>query len=782
MSKNKSLRRIDKEYDKPLKYPDINDYLTDTSYSKIGTGYHDNLIDTQLVYRMQDNEPSTQNIQVAGSSLSARVNAFVLYGYYPDLESVREIRLSITAFGTPSSPYSISLSNSRTSSNRWATVLQFLIPNLGVNKAVNYGIYLADRTVQSIYSRVFNALYSDPVTRPRVVRRYITNDLYDYDDTERNRLFTFVKENLYTLTIPLRVEFFHENDEDDSPSTSFSTNFNMRPLLTYLRSTLRVASLDIKPTSVALPAQYRQGNYFEITARIQNSIKLLPKYRFNTVDDFEFGEQINLTDLDNDESRMNTVITHHPFASRPHQVLAHTGYNISYPPIYYSYNWKFIDNTDVYLNSNVQVATPIRITPGSTKSLTIKSYYFGHNPTVAPNRPDLNPFRVYITFTVSDPNSSVRDYVQKFQLRLFNNADSVSIVPAPNNYALMAGSLDAVNSVNNVKIYPSGTEVRERINATAVTRYRVLTTSPDTSKCRMFSCVTPDPTNVYDSVEFFNKQQGEYTASIEYNAESDDYTLILEWANRSDTFVKYFWPFAHFRGIQLSLCDFFQRPLYQGVLLKNVQDCYPISENPFRLFELKRSGSNVSQFWSVKARQLTVDSRNPVNSKFTFNPANDAGLLQQVDFLANRRVFSLNGSNEKINISYVLSLYCRGFESLNPNGFTKNHIFFVHEAVFVTGTPKRPSGIAYRLFNINDFIKKLTIANKVTESLKIDFKKSSVSQVLLRSNLLKLATRGSSTNLGTLILIPPLESNGDNFTFTTLNNKLQNRVIFVISR
>lgn len=776
MSKNKSLRRIDKEYDKQLRYPDINDYLKDTSYSTVTSNYHDNLIDTQLTYKMQDQDLTLGQITVANTPLKAYFNAFVLYGYHPDLESVSEIRLTIDAFSIEDettgifnpNPFNIRLFSSLRNSDRWSLILQALLPNLGINKAINYGIYLSDRTVTSIYNFVFNTA----AIRPQVLKKYIHEDMYEDIADDNAKLVQYVKENLYRLNIPMRVEFYYVED-DEFPAFTFLTNFNTRPILTRLRSAFRVRSLAVNRT-LAGSDQYVAGNYFTWTAILGNSVELLPKYRIGTTDDYKNASEIFFGVT----AGSNRSVVYNRFIANEYHKVSHLLYDIRYPEIYVKYNWKWADTSDVYIFADADVQKPVSFNSFSASPLTIKNYFIGHTPTqdYAANR---DTFKIYITFSL--PSSVTRNdfgrAVDKFQLKFFNRASDLSGID-PNNYVLLAGSLnEGASEASEVCSFidtSAGWTMRRHDDGT--TKFRVMAVNRNHTKCRMMSVLVTDPTQSFNTQNHFSTELVKYTARVVGNSDGT-FTLVLEWPNQRDELVQYFWPFAHFKWIELKMTDFFQVPLFTGQTGITAWDTYTIDKNPFWLFKLPYSDSN--RQWYPRGNNLSLKAG---VRGFSYTNS-DTALANVVQFYP-PQFYSLVGksTSSTINVSYNLRLFCKGFYVKNNNRVKMIDANFITNSAFVVGVRNpKTNKIVYNPFNSRThFIRNLTA--KVVTKFNFDFVNSLVTIEMDKAALLNIIKNpgGVPTGKGVLVLIPAFKFNAAKTFFQfSHNGKYQNEAMFV---
>lgn len=770
MSKNRALRRIDNEYNKDLKYPDINDYLEDTSYSTVTSSYHDDLIDTQLTYKMQDEVLTTRTIQVVNTPVTASFNAFVLYGYHPDLESVSEIRLTMDAFSDEDeatskmvpTPFTVRLFNNR-SRDKWSIILQSLIPNLGINKIVNYAIYLSDATVASLYQYVFNTAS----IKEKVKKRYIHEDMYEDITNDDAKLVQFVKENLYTLSIPMRVEYFYFEDDEFS-SFTFMTNFNMRPVLSKIRNTLKVKSLSVVPTTVGSP-EYVAQKYFTWTAAIDNEVNLLPKYRIGSMlNDLNLSESIRFTEP-TPPNQSTTVYA--KFAAEAQQISAHSGFRVFYPRLYVSYNWKFADNINVFIFSDVALKNPVNFSTGSVQNLIINNYFIGHSPILSYSRNN-SVFKVSLAIT-PPPNTDMellKKSVRKFQVEFFNDAD---------NYSLFAGSL-AINA-NDVLCSFIETGRESLTNDESKTKYRVLAVGSDKLNLKMYSTVVADPTAALNSNQFFNSSMAKFKARLDVS--TGKLNLTLEWSDKTDSGIKYFWPLAYFSRIKVTLSDFFQRPLYQGQVEKRLWDVYTNNANPYLLFSL--SDSDSLRRWYPRGNNLLVNNKTTtVKTGFVSSQVANFSSKVTLNALKTYPLVDKNTPNE-VKLSYQIGLFCAGFQRSNADKPALNDSNFIENAAIVVGY-KKPRETKYtyvRFDQAKHFVKNQTSANKVISTITFDYGSSSVEITLNKAKLVNLikVVGGISSGKGRAFLVPPFNisiNGGEYFSFSHASGKYQSEVLF----
>ena len=770
MSKNRALRRIDNEYNKDLKYPDINDYLEDTSYSTVTSNYHDDLIDTQLTYKMQDEVLTTRTIRVVNTPVTASFNAFVLYGYHPDLESVSEIRLTMDAFSDEDeatgkmvpAPFIVRLFNNR-SRDKWSVILQSLIPNLGINKIVNYAIYLSDATVASLYQYVFNTAS----IRERVKKRYIHEDMYEDITDDNAKLVQFVKENLYTLSIPIRVEYFYFEDDEFS-SFTFMTNFNMRPILSKIRRTLKVKSLSVVPTTVGSP-EYVAQKYFTWTAAIDNEVNLLPKYRVGSVlNDLNLSDSIRFADP-TPPNQSTTAYT--KFAAEAQQVAAHSGFRIFYPRLYVSYNWKFADNINVFVFSDVALKNPVSFGTGSVQNLTINNYFIGHSPIVSYSRNN-SVFKVNLAITPPSRTDIelLKKSVRKFQVEFFNDAD---------NYSLLAGSL-AVNTNDALcSIIETGRESRS--NDGSKTRYRVLAVGSNRLNLKMYSTVIADESASLNSSQFFSSSMVKFKARLDVS--TNKLNLTLEWSDKTDSGIKYFWPLAFFSKIKVTLSDFFQRPIYQGQVEKKAWDVYANNNNPYLLFSL--SDDSALRKWYPRGSTLLVNSKTTtVKTGFVSSQVLNLSSKITLNALKTYPLVDKTTPNE-VKVSYRIGLFCTGFQRGNSDKPALNDSNFIENAAIVVGYKKpRETKYTYVRFDQNKhFVKNQTSANKVVSAINFDYSSALVEITLNKLKLVNLikVVGGISSGKGRAFLVPPFNisfNKGEYFLFSHASGKYQSEVLF----
>ena len=158
MAKNKPRAKIDSEYNKDLRYPDINDYLKDTYYSASTSNFLDNQARTQLVFRQQDTQLDLVRTTVAGFAREYLLNSFVFYGYNPELESVSHCVIKIDFLDEAvvfQKTYRRDEDETVLDPDRLQVITRNIVdPSIG--RVVNFGIFMSKRTISQILEAVFN--------------------------------------------------------------------------------------------------------------------------------------------------------------------------------------------------------------------------------------------------------------------------------------------------------------------------------------------------------------------------------------------------------------------------------------------------------------------------------------------------------------------------------------------------------------------------------------------------------------------------------------------------
>lgn len=779
MSKNKSLRRIDKEYGKDIRYPDINDYLKDTSYNVLTSSYHDNLIDTQLTYRMQDEVLGLRQIGVANTPVQAYFNSFVLYGYHPDLESVSEIRLTIDEFSTEvenagvftyvPTPYSISLYNNSKNSNRWSVILQALQPTLNANKIVNYGIFLNDATVATLYNYVFNTA----AIQSKVIAKYIHDDMYQNQSSPVGKLIEFVKENIYTLSIPIRVEFFYVED-DGFPAFTFITNFDLKPVLVKLRNTNKLRSLSASLTPYGT-SEYNRGLFFKWDAVLDSPVDISPSYKFDLNGTYTETNTIRFNTL-----QQNKSTVYNRFVATQHQIAAHTGFNIQYPPIYVQYDWKWADGSTAFVNTSLELKNPIRFNNFTPTGFTILDYFIGYTPNLPYNTNDGNTFKIGITFAL--PNGVSFEQLQasasKFQLRFFNGQATKF-----DRFVLLAGSVDKPEERLDIcHIAPSADWYADFVN-NGVAFFRATAVNNSNTKVKLFSAVV-NQEGVIQNPGFFTWELIRYITRIQNNGDNTC-TFIVEWIyETTDAAIKFFWPFAHFGAVELTFTDFFQRHLYSGALRLNTWDVYSIQQNPFRLSALPTS--NPSRYWYPRVSNLNLTATN-----FSYTPSNT--VLDKVRFQNNNRhsfAYLIPKTNSTINVTFKINLFCKSFNLQSLYKIpTIMDVNFLRNGFFHVGAKANNNTYTYKVFSVADEMRTRAHLVGAPDRVSFHFPRGLITIPVNTEGLKNIITsKGYANGRGVLVLMAPFRrlTNNDGkiyfeFEYILHNNikKVYTNTIFV---
>jgi hypothetical protein len=323
MSKNRPMSRIDLDYNKDLKYPDINDYLKDSMYASNLTEYPDNQKNSVVNFKAIPNTIALKQITVGQNkaSLGVWVADMKLFGYNPELESIDRMELVIDA-----------LSDGDTEEIEGTKVFKVFKRGTALNldlvhnseiqayklpPIVNFSITFPIRAVIDIYDYVFG-------TRAAQAKKYFANsvDMSDEDFQER------FLDNAYRWEIPAMLRYYTVGTE--YPSGFVGVEISLTSVLPQYRKKIELTSSKVEFNSLYTVSKF---NLFKFSYSANQDGRLRLKAQ---IEDFSETSQTDSVVYEINEKERTSVIS--SFYAYSYVVTQHSGYYLSYPKLKFTYD------------------------------------------------------------------------------------------------------------------------------------------------------------------------------------------------------------------------------------------------------------------------------------------------------------------------------------------------------------------------------------------------------------------------------------------------------------
>lgn len=564
MSKNKPMTRIDLDYNKNLKYPDINDYLNDTVYASNLTEFPDNQAGARTSFRLI---PGTiewnHKISLAGFSWKIFLGQFKLYGYNPDLEAIEKMQLTIDFV------------NNQNESNNYVKVIKKRHTDITFNVitpadpeslplvgAVNFFINFTPTVLEDIYDYVFSTRWVD-------ASEHYRKKVYsgEPDETEKLAFVEFVKYRIYNMKIPVSVKYYYVNATE--PGGSLDFEITLLDLLPTYKNSVDFSSklIEINPT----PSE-EKFDYLRLSYTSSNAGKMQIKGFFaSNPAVFESEPTYRPIGTVKEEVGISTMV-------RQLMRVQHAGFDLAYPVIKYTYD--FIIGTDSIPLLNDEEFDTYQPAPKDDRvdALIITNYNYGNRVRLL-NPEKNNPYQFTIEFDCANGNLTADPHKYKFQLKFLqearpNVADENPLLTATLiECAFIAGDFKDISG----KTLRTQTDSIERGSATV---HRCNTVVGDSEGFRLFS----QRVGTKDNSVFSQSALSEFATKLEKVKVSDDkkihsYKLTLTWPQSTKLVGLY--NIAKSKWIRLSIANVFQEIILQGTIQKKSWDPIPVdAKNP----------------------------------------------------------------------------------------------------------------------------------------------------------------------------------------------------------
>lgn len=629
MTKNKPRAKIDSEYSKNLRYPDINDYLKDTYYSANTSNFLDNQSRTQLVLRQQDAQLDLITPVIAGTTREYLLNSYVFYGYNPELESVEYCVLKIDYLDESivfQKEYRRDENEAVLDPDRLQVITRNTIdPSIG--RVVNFGIFISKRTILQILQAIFNRnareafKYYLADATPDAVVDAEGEPVYDAE-----RLRRFVDKQIYRLKIPVDIEVYYY--ESDLPGAIIEAELSFGSVAQSLLSQIRPKSLSITLNNyTTMP--YRDYRFFRLSSNTNIPVEVLLRAKVDGSS--TIYESVRLR-------RSQQAVDLNLQASM-HALAANFGYRVTYPKLDLRVTGFKVTGTDGIIARSVDIPDIEFGKNNESKSLTILNYFIGHEPvfTAGSSSEDkTKPFSIRIRFSAAEAIDVTKPY--KFQLEF---TDSLRV---PEQYLLYAGDVNGT--------LPSSTEYDTKVSGVYSFGYKAGVSS-DLSSISMVS------------VKIKNTQE-DMVSSIDHNYRttlrktSDGfYELALVWPSTAVN-LRGFTLAAELSKISLKITDYFQQALFTGSMDKFSEDIYPTRGlNPFYVKDVTVLS------WYPKYRDLFINNKLAVPVLPFVNLTRFSNFNTYSQSSAPLKFYKASSPDGTLRLQYTIRLYCRGYMAPN---------------------------------------------------------------------------------------------------------------------
>jgi hypothetical protein len=564
MSKNKPMTRIDLDYNKNLKYPDINDYLNDTVYASNLTEFPDNQAGARTSFRLIPGTTEwNHKISLAGFSWRIFLGQFKLYGYNPDLEAIEKMQLTIDFV------------NNQNESNNYVKVIKKRHTDITFNVitpadpeslplvgAVNFFINFTPTVLEDIYNYVFSTRWVD-------ASEHYRKKVYsgEPDETEKLAFVEFVKYRIYNMKIPVSVKYYYVNAIEPGGSLDFEiTLLDLLP--TYKNSvdfSSKVIEINNKPTAGLF-------DYLKLSYTSSNAGKMQIKGFFAANPAvFESEPAYRPVGTVKEEVAISTMVKQLIRAQ-------HSGFDLIYPIIKYTYD--FAVGVDAIPLLNDEEFDTFQPAPKDDRvdALTITSYNYGHRVRLV-NPGKNNPFEFTVEFDTFNGNLTAEPHRYKFQIQFLQELRSNVIDENPiltttlGESAFIAGDFSDITG----KTLRTITDSVERGSATI---HRCNTIVGNNEAFRLFS----QRVGTKESSLFSQAALSEFTTKLEKVKVSDDrklhsYQLTLTWPQSVK--LPGLYNILKSKWIRLSIANVFQEIILQGTTQKKSWDRISVdAQNP----------------------------------------------------------------------------------------------------------------------------------------------------------------------------------------------------------
>jgi hypothetical protein len=694
MTKNKPMTRIDLDYNKNLKYPDINDYLKDTVYASNLTEFPDNQANAAVAFRLI---PKTtewgRKVNIAGFQWQIYLGQFRMYGYNPDLEAVERMRLVIDEFSDGNADEEYAKDIRKRGTPIYYDVVSAADPStIPIVGVVNYFVDFSPSDLLSIYDYVFGTRW---IQASEHYRKTLHNEL-PLSEEEKQKYINYIKYRIYSLKIPVKLYYYYVNATE--PGGLIEFDMSISALIPTYKSKVDFLSKSLQLNPKAVPTDY---DYFNVAYTSTNIGKMRLKGFFSD-SPTDFEEEPSFKDV----GTTNVSYASSLMASRL-LFRQSRGYDIERPTVVYTYD--FLAGTDNYPVLNDEEFD--RFTPDVyarvVDAIKIESYRIG-NKLKEPTRSNTESFYMSLVFSTINKELHTLSPKLKFQIKLKSGKIGNDSVPETSpinaNYATVATLIagDFQSDKNLRKVTRTDNLTRGTVNV-----FRANTVLTGSLGHRMFT----QRTNTDDYAELEQPALSEFQAEIQRlstTSEKTTYELTVTWPAGIN--LRAFYNFLKCRWITLSIGNVFHEIFAEGTIEKSAWNVYADnSSNQLSNLALKRYPTCQIAGLYVPETRLKNSTSSPEISRI--NDIGNGGLVL-VD-------------NDTMLFSYVSTDFKDGYRDLYitpqmyiaSSGVESSVLFIKESYILVAYRPKR-SNIAEFTYILNppkpDPVKKFNYSNYLT--------------------------------------------------------------------
>lgn len=564
MSKNKPMTRIDLDYNKDLKYPDINDYLKDSMYASNLTEYPDNQRNAALNMKAIPNSLKLRQIQVGENKalIDVWLADMKMYGYNPEVEMLDRMELVIDFLddGDTSDPERtkvIPIYKKGTKLNL-DLVTNSEIQADKLPSIVNYSVAFPIESVITIYNYVFGS-------RAVQAKRYFTDaSLFDTDIVETQvsdeDFQTKFLDHVYQWEIPVKIQYYNGNSQ--KPNGHFGLDFSLKAVLPQYRK-----QIELTYSSIGY-------NTFFDTAKLDVftcSWKANQECRIKLIAKLTDTPSISQTESDqrntNEDEMMKSTTDLLAYKLATTQ---HSSYYVTYPEVTFTYNmYVSADNT---AELSKDVFDTYRPTVRSASTLTITSVKTG--TTITRKEAVKNAaFYIKVLFVAGTTAFADQTTLQRYKFILdFKSNITGNLDVSDLKAYLSTSTLPAFSVAGNLGIKSTTKRVvtanKEQNNG--VWFHKSVAVLADTQQ--VFGVYNrPQSSDAIYSHEDLAKANVSIR-SLKTEGTLTTYELLLTWPSGIN--LKSFSTVLKARFVKLTIGNFFQEPLKSGGYKRPLTDIY----------------------------------------------------------------------------------------------------------------------------------------------------------------------------------------------------------------
>lgn len=666
MTKNRPMTRIDLDYNKNLKYPDINDYLKDTVYASNLTEFPDNQANAAVAFRLV---PKTtewgRKVNIAGFQWQIYLGQFRMYGYNPDLEAVDRMQLVIDEFSDGNTDEEYSKVIRRRGTPIYYDVVSAADPStIPIVGVVNYFVDFSPTDLLPIYDYVFGTRW---IQASEYYRKKLHNVL-PVSDEEKQKYINYVKYRIYSLKIPVKLYYYYVDATE--PGGLIEFDMSISALIPTYRSKVDFLS---KSLELNTKADNTLFDYFTVAYTSTNVGKMRIKGFFSDAPT-DFEEEASFRDVGTTRASYSASLMAKRLLFRQS-----SGYDVDRPTVVYTYD--FLAGTDNYpiLNDEEFDRFTPRAYAAVVDSIAVSSYKIG-NKLKEPSRSNTEEFYLTLEFTTKNKDLAALAPKLKFQIKLKsektgapNLQDSAQINSNTATVStLIAGDLGSDAGI--VKITRT-----DNISKGSVNIYRANTVLTGSLGHRMFTQRTS--TDSFDDLE--QKGLSEFQATLtrlNFTSEQATYRLVVKWPSKIS--LRAFYNFLKCRWIVLSIGNVFHEIFAEGFIEKDKWDIYAENtKNPLYNLGLKKYPTFKILGLNVGDTRLKNSNEVPEINRIN---AIDSGKL--VEVTADTLLYSYVSTDFKDGYR---DLYIEPQSYIASNGVESSVLFVKESYILIAHRPKR---------------------------------------------------------------------------------------------